>query len=86
MRSRSQPWTSASQRREQRDLAVSTGSPELGMDMEVLERGEHAFWECEGQKGSRPYGSARDEWGGCPISQEQMIIGLDPVVGGSQQW
>ena len=72
------------QRREQWDLAVSTGSPELGRDMEVLEkRGEHAFWKCEGQKGSRPYGSARDEWGGSPISQGQMIIGLDPVVG---QW
>ena len=79
------------QRREQRDLAVSTGSPELGRDMEVLKkkkgkRGETAFWKCEGQNGSRPYGSARDEWGGCPISQGQMIIGLDPVVGGSQQW
>ena len=37
------------QRREQRDLAVSTGSPELGRDMEVLEkRGEHAFWDKRG--------------------------------------
>ena len=43
------------QRREQRDLAVSTGSPELGRDMEVLEKRK--------EKEGTPFESARDKRG-----------------------
>ena len=44
------------QRREQRDLAVSTGSPELGRDMEVLKKRKE-------KEGRPPFGSARDKTG-----------------------